>query len=206
MRLSFDHQKGFSIAEILISIAILSGIVAALSPMLFVTTRTAVRVEEDSANFETRIVSETFLRTTLEQAVTFDQKIAGAQFTGNARGLEFWAPIYNNGEFKKIKIFFSDNALKIQAPHDPLIGSDQENNVKDFIVTSDLKDLKIQYWGLIDRNASYQWRSDWAGPLAPSLIRFSFINKEDKNFSVDINLSIQSPLFCQFDNVSRECV
>lgn len=196
-------QRGLSLIEVLISIAILAGIAITFAPIIHTAATASKRVHETSAQREKFNTSSRLIRHLLTSTITYERNDSADGFTGSQLKMAFntigpttGAPV--RGE------------LSINPANDSLLLTfypiDGEMTVHQLM--TGVRGATFSYFGDTDDAGSRSWRSQWINAEPPDLIRLTGAHSSDKaqaHFSFEVAPAGHAILNCRFDAVSRTC-
>lgn len=203
MNVIASQQRGFSLVEVLVAIAILAGLMTALAPTLNITARTASRIHENAQFEEDTRTTGRFLRDVISQTIWLNKEGDEAPIAGEARRLQITTL---DPEAKSpMTISLTIEQGQPQTLTAQFAKSDAIDDER-YIILSNMSNARFQYLKLNEGNA--QWRNRWHDSAPPALIRFTGnirYGDEERAFVFEVPPKSAAPLHCAFDPVSRQC-
>ncbi len=204
---SQQRQKGVTLAEALISVAVLAFLAASLAPLIHGTVRATTRVEQASLDREQLRVSRVAITTALGNLVWPDPDTP-PDFKGTQTSLQFSS--YGAGPVpRKYSLDIKNDQLT--AGSTGWLPKDKTKQSE--ILLKNVNQLQISYYGaktsVKNRDALPSWHLTWQDPKPPLLLRLqgmmSVPGHAVEAFIMDIAITSRGPLTCPYDPVSRTC-
>lgn len=201
MNAQSESQRGLSVLEVLIAIAILAGMAMALAPAVSASSRAASRIHESAATREALRTAGAFFRETVEQGIAIGTEAEEYWFVGDERSLTF--PSVDSASADPVLIRLEVKASTLTASG-PWLGELNEAQP----ILDRLSTATFDYYGDQQDGSAPSWQPSWNAPNAPKLIRISGVLKgarEDRPFLFEAAPGSETFLNCRFDPVSRVC-
>jgi hypothetical protein len=196
-----QSQRGVTLLEALIAVALLAGIATLLAPAVYGALRasSAVIVIAD-ANEQRRIVDDA-LTAIVSNAVVMSAADADTLMRGDDRSFE---TISLAGSGVARRFVLSIEGGRLLGEITPLVGGDDET---ERVEIASEGALRFSYYGRATEDAPPVWSGRWRSDRPPSIIRFEMSagKSDEANFIFDIGVAGSGPLHCEFDPVSRRC-
>lgn len=192
-------QRGVSLLEALIAVALLSGLTLLLAPAVAGAMRASNEVLSRAAARENhRIVSEA-LRQILQNAVIMDSAQAGLRIEGDKKSLHV-VSLAGSSQARVFTLKIEDSALIGQ-----IAALSDRTRVLEETRILEAGAMQFSYFGRATPNAPLSWAATWKGALPPQIVRLETSNEGDKSTFHDVHVAARGPLHCAFDTVSRRC-
>lgn len=195
-------QRGYSLIEALIAVAILAAIAAAMAPALFASVRASGRIAVFASDAEEERVARALLASVFNSAITLSVDPEEPWFKGAPDRLKL-ATLYAPAEDPETARFvIRSGDLYFASASDIAINADDAGD--DAPETLLLKDVvRFRYYGVEDEREAAAWRSSWDADAPPLLVRVE--RAPDAGAAMDFHVAARAPLNCVFDQVSRRC-
>ncbi len=194
-------QSGLTLPEMLISIAILAMIMAAITPLLRSTNESAERVKALAALSEDQRSARQILDYLTEGAILSEETDEPVKAKGSLRQFSFYG--YDHQAWPSIitlkpNLSNSGFNLIVERAH----GAPQP--VYEAELLPHVSEVTFAYYGALIRNQDAKWQETWDLRRPPKLLRING-NSANGPFVMDLVMSGQVPLVCEYDPVSRIC-
>lgn len=201
------RQRGFSLPEILVAVAILAGLMAALGPMLGAAARVASRLHLEAQYEEDARIARRFLQDVFSQSVWLDKDSSEAPITGDARQLQVTTldPLTKSPMRVSLTID-RDETQRLMARFTANSKDGPPDTDERYVLLSNLSNARFAY--MTRQGDGRRWRDRWDDPAPPALIRFSGAlqyGSQTRDFAFEASPDGAAPLHCAFDRVSRQC-
>ncbi len=199
------HQRGITLIESLIAMAVLAMIMALAAPLLQMTLATTARTESLYRFAEEDRTAITALRRALGRAIVPAGTKGDVVFTGRGQDLRFF--VYDSaGAVQELTLTTTNNdqgaALTLT------MNPEGAGPVEEVVLLAGLSDLSLSYYGTPTSDAPATWRQRWSGARLPRLVRLTMVRDirgERREVVIDLAVPAIAPLTCAFDPVSRQC-
>ncbi|MEQ8936353.1 MAG: prepilin-type N-terminal cleavage/methylation domain-containing protein [Amphiplicatus sp.] len=195
-------QRGYSLIEALVAVAILAAIAAATAPALYASVRASARIAAFASAEEEERVARSLLTSVFDSALILSVDPEEPWFKGARDRLKLvtlYAPAENpeTAQFviRSGDLYFasaSDIAIKVDAADD---------DAPEVLLLRDVD--RFRYYGAEDEREAATWRPSWAADAPPLLVRVE--RAPDAGAPIDFHVAARAPLNCVFDQVSRRC-
>jgi len=203
--MTVDTQKGFTLTEALVAVAIFSGVVVATAPVLQTALKSSSRVSASASTSEQLRTAEAVFRSRFAQAVYPGASIAETGFKGDQYSLSFLTidRVSQNPVPSRFDLSQKANEWVLLASTQ----GDQPSDETAMLLTS-LSSVQFSYFGTPHEADQTEWHDQWEGPQPPQLVAVEGMienSGRDHPFRFDVNVGGEAPLACSFDSISRRC-
>lgn len=201
-------QKGFTLTEALVAVAIFSGVVVSTAPILQTTLKSATRMSVD-ANFSEELrTANTAFRSRIETAVYPGATVKAHGFIGKRQSMTFLAMDRAQQDIRAVKLEFTgrsdDKVLRLST----ITPSGAEKKETSAALIRSLISAQFSYYGTEGESGIYKWHDRWPGPNPPQLVAVEGTierNRKQHRFRLEAAVGGAAPYICFFDPVSRSC-
>lgn len=196
------RQRGTTLLEALIAVALLAALSAALAPAVHAALRTSSAVVAKAEQRESARIAEDALARILSNAIVMDNAAPDLRLKGDASSLDV-VSLAGGSVARRFSLTIDRGRLTGEIR--PLLDHDDGRQVTE-ILPAQAK--SFSYYGRRTPDAPLAWSDRWDGALAPLLIRFELENTTMAGISgrrFEFAVTSGGPLHCQFDPVSRRC-
>jgi general secretion pathway protein J len=196
-----DNQKGVSLLEALIAVALLAGLAVLLTPALVGAMRASNSVLERAANREDNRIVEDALVQILDNSVVMDASDPDLRIGGDESLLRVIS-LAGANEARRFTLRIENGALTGAIA--PLIDDGAPAQTTQILGAGA---LEFSYYGRQAEDAPLNWSRKWDSASPPQIIRLETAAKEEGGGNIihEIHIAARSPLHCAFDTVSRRC-
>jgi prepilin-type N-terminal cleavage/methylation domain-containing protein len=195
------NQRGVTLLEALIAVALLAALATMLSPAVYGAMRMSSAVLGAAGTREQRRTVDDALTAILSNAVVMTAADADMMMRGDAKSLQA-VSLAGSGVARRFLLTIDGGRLSGEIA--PLI-DDERGSERVEIVSEGA--LRFSYYGRASENAPLAWTGQWRNARPPAVVRFEMAaEKADATDLVfDIYVAAAGPLHCEFDPVSRRC-
>ena len=207
LTLTQQRQQGVTLAEALISVAVLAFLAASLVPLIHGTARATTRVEQASLDREQLRVTRVAITTALGNLVWPDPDTP-PDLKGAQNLLQFSS--YGAGAVPR-KYTLEIKNDQLTADSTGWLPKDKTQHSE--ILLKNVNQLQVSYYGaktsVKNQDALPSWHLTWHDPQPPLMLRLEGLMPMPGNtyepFIMDIAIASRGPLTCPYDPVSRTC-
>ncbi len=195
------EQKGYSLVEALIAVALLAGLSSTLGPAMFSSMRISSAVLQNGKDQEAlRIVDES-LSSIFANAVLVSQEAPGFVLEGDARALQLVSLAGSHSTARMFRLTITNESLygEIDA-----LNKNEATKLSTTLFEGNIR--QFSYYGRPTGDAPLGWRNDWDSKQPPQLVRLEISSEDNAQpIILEYPVNAQAPLHCAFDPVSRRC-
>lgn len=201
MNVARHRQRGISLLDALIAVALLAALATLLTPSLYGALRTSASVLRSAHTNEARRIVEETLTQILSNAVTLSRDDKDLLIKGDSKS--FRAISLAGGGIARRFSLSIDNG-KLLGEVAPLIESTAPPQQTEILAAGA---LRFSYYGRATDKAPLVWSDRWDSVYPPQIIRFEMTQDEPNSETTIFDTAVQArgPLHCAFDPVSRRC-
>ena len=197
-------EKGLTLPEVLISVAILAGIAAVIAPMISMATKASVAMETQAQGLETRRTSQEVLTHMAGTAIFADEQTPELNATGTSTRFRFGSltPSGNPAIVELIPTTDGTGLLLLILPLTASSGPSYESRLFD-----QSSSITFRYFGATTDRSPLTWHDVWNARKPPKLLHVSgqSLSDDEPSLEFDLLFTGQAPIDCEFDPVSRLC-
>lgn len=195
-----QKQRGVTLLEALIAVALLAMLSALLAPALSQGLRASRIVLEDASTKETGRVLENSFRQILSNAILMESKTELA-LKGDAQSLQL-ASLAGGSIARHFTLEIINGRLTGDIA--PLLGDETPDQSVEILQRGA---VAFSYYGRVNDDAPLAWSSRWNAARPPLLVRIEARLDPDSQMTRGFEFPIQARelLHCAFDPVSRQC-
>lgn len=203
-----ERQRGYSLVEALVSVALLGAIAAALAPPTYTAVRASIRLAEAANDSETDRVGEETLTQLFQRMSRLDRASSGYAFVGEPRFVSF--ALLKDGEtgasaidlkIMADELFLFDCRLLTAASKNLR----EENGRTPILLMQDVS--RFRFYGPQGPDSEPAWSDRWREadpPLLVAIERSASRNAVPQPLR-SYYLGSRAPVVCLFDQVIRQC-
>lgn len=202
MKSSGDSQRGYSLLEALIAVAILAALATALAPAIHAAVRASSRILAFGRNAEDNRIAQDALSGIFGGAVNFSNDLAKPSFVGDESKVTLVSITGVDAQPQRVELSISQGRLYARlAPLDPNAPFSEPA----ILLSNDAS--AFSFYGRETSMAPPDWRGAWRAEQPPRLVRIERLNVEniDSEPALEFRVGAEAPLHCLFDPVSRRC-
>ncbi len=192
-------QRGYSLLEALIAVAILAAIAAALAPALFASVRASGRIAVFASETEEERVARNLLKSLFDSAITLSATSEAPWFEGAQDRLKLAMLHAPADDPETAHLIIRSGVLYFASASDIAINADGDGTPEAMLFEGV---SRFRYYGAADEREEPAWRSSWDADAPPLLVRVEFMHASG---AMDFHVAARAPLNCVFDQVSRRC-
>jgi general secretion pathway protein J len=177
------RDKGFTLLEVLIALALFSLMLSLILGTLWLTSRTFEAGEIQAEKIGGRLALERFLRSVLGQARVWQGSAKASPFgmVGTASELSFAAflpHLAGKGGFKRITLYLAPKRpagydLRVRIAEADGTIAEGEEEARDQVLLEDVEALKFSYWE--GSPGQGKWVESWEGTVLPKAVGVEII-------------------------------
>ncbi|MEQ8176936.1 MAG: prepilin-type N-terminal cleavage/methylation domain-containing protein [Amphiplicatus sp.] len=192
-------QRGYSLIEALIAVAILAAIAAVLAPALFASVRASGRIAVFASEAEEERVARDLLKSVFDSAITLSAAPETPWFEGAPDRLKIVTLDAPADDPETAYLVIRSGVLYFASASDIAINGDGDGTPEAMLLEGV---SRFRYYGAADEREEPAWRSSWDANAPPLLVR---VERADADVAMDFHVAARAPLNCVFDQVSRRC-
>lgn len=194
------RQKGVTLLEALIAVALLAMLASMLAPALRSAIRASTGVVNEARLQEERRIAKDALTQILSNAVILESNDARL-FKGDNQSFRV-ASLAGGAIIRDFSFEVSGGRLIGEIR--PLL---DRNNAGDVVEILQTGAVGFSFYGRVSDDAPLAWSPRWDAPRPPLLVRFDYRSEDPERtiHSLEFGVHAREPLHCAFDTVSRRC-
>lgn len=202
-----DSQRGYSLVEALISVAILGGIAAALAPATYAAVRASTRVAASTNAAEAERASDEALAQLFARMMSPGSSSSNEAFVGAPQRVAFH--ILTDGERgpRRVELKIADDRLVFLDEIDraAIAGNGEGARAAPAVLIEGVR--RFRFYGATDADREASWSDRWRESEAPLLVAIERTTPPGREGAQSraYFLSSRAALSCAFDQVSRQC-
>lgn len=194
-------QKGYTLVEALIAVAILAAIAGALAPITLTAIKAAGRINAEARRAEIDRVGENALSEIFAAMIVPRTGDSATAFTGARDKIGLFILIDQEHGPRQVTLEIKDGALLHAPPAQNFVGANGAGSVQ---LAENV--ASFRYFGIAADSDEPEWRSIWEESDPPRLVEINYATSaKAPRRSRAFALSSRAPLHCAFDQVSRQC-
>jgi prepilin-type N-terminal cleavage/methylation domain-containing protein len=202
-----SSQRGYSLIEALIAVAILGGVAAALAPATHSAIKAATRIAASASAAEIERAGDEAMAELFAQAISPGAS-PGHAFVGAPQSIGFHALADGEKGPRPARLTIDDDRLILagegaaRAKDDP---AGAGSIGRPIILLEGVR--RFRFYGVRGADHEPSWSDQWRETLPPRLVAVEFAGaaQGDAPRSKMYSLKLRAPLQCAFDQVSRQC-
>ena len=195
------RQRGVTLLEALIAVALLAALAATLAPPVHNTLRLSSTTLGAAKRNESLRIAENALTQVLSNAVIMDAGEAEFRIFGDRQSLNVTS-LAGGSVARRFSLTIADGRLigALSLLH-------ADNDERDHTEILDRGALGFSYYGRTRDDAPLRWSQKWNSARPPQIVRLELANTDasEANTIIEVPITIGAPLHCAFDPVSRRC-
>ncbi len=201
MTAASKNQRGFSLTEALIAIAVLAGLASALAPAAFGSVRASTEIVSLSAEREAARVADEALEGIFSNAVVIASDPAALRFQGRSHEISLISLAGPDATPRKFQLKIDNGALNAE-----IVGFADRNDEPQTTTLLRRGAAEFSFYGSPDAAGVASWTSVWNNKIPPRLVRLKVSTPNGRGLPfLEYVVTPNGPLHCAFDPVSRRC-
>lgn len=202
-----SSQRGYSLIEALISVAILGGVAAALAPAAHSTIRAATRIAASTSAAEAQQAGHEAVAQLFAQAISPGADLQHGALVGAPQSLKFH--VLTDGETGPHPVRLAidgDRLLLVDRNDAPTANGPAGASRTNGAVALMEGVRRFRYYGVRGADREPSWSDRWRETAPPRLVAVEFGSAAKEEAPAMIYfLASSAPSSCAFDQVSRRC-
>ena len=196
-----QRQRGVSLLEALIAVALLAGLASMLAPAVHSALKLSAGTLQQAEYRESSRIVHDALSQIVSNALLIDPGNEGLRMRGDASQLQI-VSLAGSSTARRFSLLIENGRLT--GDIDTLLERDEANETTEILSEGA---LGFSYYGRATPDAPLGWTNRWSGAHPPALVRLQVRenNKPGVATSIEIPVTARGPLHCAFDPVSRRC-